>query len=347
MVDHKRVEARTIIPVDRTRPRIGIDASWLYRKFLYKCNANSCLPLLIRFCCYFTLLGFDILLICDGSSRHHSKRATFEHRSTTKRNEHALCISRAKLVELFNRHASTDSLTEIQKINEELQEITKKIKSLENNLQHSLADVGDNFYTNIKHEISLLTPQELGNKGARIDVIQSEFQAHSTIAHRCFYRLSEIVFTADSDLAALCGCQCVAIKDFTFKENYNRSNSLVKDVKIFSPDFRTIQSIARAMHVDPNLPNSRIKESQHHIFECVSDVRLRGLIAVGLGCDTFLKGVPGITAKSIRDLLDNNRDPRQLKQELLQLYYTYHKKKLKRTNSMFLVSSNMANLLKK
>jgi hypothetical protein len=125
---------------------------------------------------------------------------------------------------------------------------------LENNLQHSLADVGDNFYTNLKHQSSLLTLIELGNAGARIDIIQSEFQADSTVAHRCFRRISNIVFTSDSDLAALCGCQCVVVKEFTFKENCSRNNRSVKDIKIFTPaDYSMIQAIARSIHFDLNL----------------------------------------------------------------------------------------------
>jgi hypothetical protein len=313
----KRIDAGT---KDRSsRPIIDVDASWLYRKFLYKSKSSCCLPLLIRFCCYFTTLGFDILLICDGSTRHHSKRATVERRSATKRSQHTLYTTKLKLVEISNRIASTDSLSDKQKIEIEQQQLIKKIKSLENVLQNSMSDVGDNFYTNIKHEISLLTLNELGSAGARIEVIQSEFQADSTIAHRCFHRISEIVFTSDSNLAALCGCQCVAIKEFNFKENYNRNNSLVKDIKIFSPDFATIESIARSIHIDVSLPNNRIKKSQHHVFEGISNIRFRALIAVGLGCDTFVKGIAGVTAKSIRDLVDRNLVPTRLEEELMQL----------------------------
>jgi hypothetical protein len=64
------------------------------------------------------------------------------------------------------------------------------------------------------------------------------------------------------------------------------------------------------------------------IFEGITNIRVRCLIAVGVGCDMYLKGVPGITPKFVSDLLKNFREqhkPEDLLYEfIMDQYLVYH-----------------------
>jgi hypothetical protein len=44
--------------------------------------------------------------------------------------------------------------------------------------------------------------------------------------------------------------------------------------------------------------------AQHPIFEGVTDRRLRALIAIFLGCDVCVKGLPGVGAKKMSDIIN-------------------------------------------
>jgi hypothetical protein len=69
----------------------------------------------------------------------------------------------------------------------------------------------------------------LKEKDATIDlvVIQAEFQADSVIAYRTMQKLNDIVFMQDSDLAALCGKECVSIGKHTVQESNGRNMNLL------------------------------------------------------------------------------------------------------------------------
>ena len=64
------------------QPTIDVDISWLYRSKSNILEENR-LAYVINICLLFSRAGFLVVLVCDGRSRHHSKRATIERNSKT------------------------------------------------------------------------------------------------------------------------------------------------------------------------------------------------------------------------------------------------------------------------
>ena len=58
-----------------------------------------------------------------------------------------------------------------------------------------------------------------------------------------------------------------------------------------------IQSLAATIGLSIHLPE--IKEPKYPILEHIYYPSVRGLIAVGIGCDVFLSGISMVTPKSI------------------------------------------------
>jgi hypothetical protein len=114
---------------------------------------------------------------------------------------------------------------------------------------------------------------------------------------------ADIILSADSDLAALLGEKCVSIK--SFKYNDCSKTKTLKGMEVFSANYITIFGICNHL----SLPATDIVMAKRPVFEGISNMKLHCLIAIGIGCDTFINGVPGITAKIIHDFI------RKLKQE--------------------------------
>jgi hypothetical protein len=129
-------------------------------------------------------------------------------------------------------------------------------------------------------------------------VVQSVFQADSTLAASINHNNAEIIFSADSDLAALLGDKCVAIKKYSFIDKARIK--IVKDIELFSADMSTIKEICDSI----NLPVESIVIPKKPVFEGITEMKVRCLIAVGIGCDVYIPGVPSVTAKVICEIIN-------------------------------------------
>jgi hypothetical protein len=160
-------------------------------------------------------------------------------------------------------------------------------------VKRSSIDVGDDVYKKILDAINALKLRP-----GTMYAIQSEFQADSTLAAAINHNNAEIVLFADSDLAALLGDNCIAIKKYTFIDK-SRMKSL-KDIEIFCSDYSTISMISSLL----NLPNESKITPIRPVFEGIKNMNVRCLIAVGLGCDVYVPGVPTVTAKVVFDFIN-------------------------------------------
>jgi hypothetical protein len=162
-----------------------------------------------------------------------------------------------------------------------------------------------------------------------LEVIQSEFQADSTMAGAIVHNDAEMVLTADSDLAALVGNKCVGIKKFTFVDR--SKNKLVKDLEIFSADMATIRVLVDRFCID----YSTVAPAKYPVFDDVTDMKVRALIAVAIGCDVHLTGVPGVTGKVVYEMLMKFKGQNKpldeyfdsMMESFLKRYCTYQRKK--------------------
>ena len=82
-----------------------------------------------------------------------------------------------------------------------------------------------NLINNINEEIKLLNIEN-----NLLSVVQSDFQADSTMAGAIANNDAEFILSADSDLAALLGYKCLSIEKFVFVDR--SKNKDIKDIEI-------------------------------------------------------------------------------------------------------------------
>ena len=124
-------------------------------------------------------------------------------------------------------------------------------------------------------------------------VMTAEFQADSLIMGRVINGSTLMVQTSDSDIPAISSDDCIAIKDFT-KEG---------QMQIVSTSEQTIKK-AMTYLSEGSRNHVTFTPAKHPIFEGVVDRRLRALIAIFLGCDVCVKGLPGVGAKKMSDIIN-------------------------------------------
>ena len=71
---------------NRTNTVIDIDASYILRSTSASDNYQDPVIYLMKLAHVFASLYFDVVIICDGASRHHSKRSTTKRLADCHRN---------------------------------------------------------------------------------------------------------------------------------------------------------------------------------------------------------------------------------------------------------------------
>jgi hypothetical protein len=214
----------------------------------------------------------------------------------------------AFLKSLVTKRNESDSVEERSQLDEAIKVIGSKITASQNKIKRSDIDVGAELFSEITDEVNKL-PFDV----SQIAVIQSEFQADSSLAASITNGNSELVLTVDSDLAALVGVRCLGIKRFKFIDR-NKTRS-VHDIELFSADKETILEVVQHL----NIPINDIVDAKFPLFEGIKNIRVRSLISIGVGCDVMINGVPGITPKVVAELLAD------MKREGMneEMYYDY------------------------
>ena len=181
-----------------------------------------------------------------------------------------------------------------------------------------------------------LIPSDSGG-GDNIQVLQSMFQADTTIARACIRKKCDVAFMNDTDLAAYAGKCCVGIADFRFAKGATKNSIVIADASIFSPSKETIYTaICRdALHFSPIVKSKLaglkqrkvpfIIDAAQPLFDKVDDPRLRALYAVTAGCDVFPDGVYGLQASKILSVIKQQGGANF--NQLVQYFASVHQKK--------------------
>jgi hypothetical protein len=176
-------------------------------------------------------------------------------------------------------------------LKKEEKRLSTQSSSLEKTINNSSLDVGNKLFEMILQQVEIWKKRY---PTTDVLVLQAEFQADSVIAYQTMQQLNDMVFMYDSDLAALCGKECVSIGKYEFIEDNSR-NSEIKGMEICFADISTLNEIC--VHMDLKIENkaSRTNFSQYPIYDGISYHYTRAIISVGLGCDVYVGGVPGIS----------------------------------------------------
>lgn len=89
------------------KPTIYVDASLVIRSF--SCCVRSRVPQLLRVCCCLSRAGFNVVVVCDAETRHHSKRSTTRRSTEYLTNKINYMKIKASLQSLRQQIASEDS----------------------------------------------------------------------------------------------------------------------------------------------------------------------------------------------------------------------------------------------
>lgn len=112
------------------KPYFDFDCSWIVRKRMC-IDVLSSVAYVLSLASCFSKEGIDVLLVCDGTVRHHSKRAIVHRKAAVQRKKVDLIISKGEIIQLSHERQSTDSMSKKKEIELEQQQLQTKIKSLE------------------------------------------------------------------------------------------------------------------------------------------------------------------------------------------------------------------------
>ena len=308
------------------KPILDVDVSWIYRRFASQ--GKDALDCTIRLCLVFVKIGFIVVLVCDGSVRHHTKRATIARSINSYKNQIDILEKKNELMKIADKRRQSNSVVERETLEKEELLLSDQIKRKESSFQHKTVDVGKSLFDDIKDIIAALDDELIGEKGGSITVCQAIFQADSVIASRCNKRISDLVLGSDTDLSAHCGSLCLGIKEFKFVDNN------VSEMELFASCNETICNIAQIINVDTTIKNKRIINPPCPVFEGIMDPRVRALMCVGLGCDVVEKNLKTVTPHSLFNFLVSIKLKKvdDLYNEILNFFINKHFSIKKNTN---------------
>jgi hypothetical protein len=225
------------------QPTIDVDVSWLYRS-KRNIKEERRISSMMDFLLEFTRIGISVVLVCDGDTRHHSKKASIERRAKLYSNTIEGYITRNKLMSVTKEKLNANDAQEIARLTEQEKNLSTKIKNLEKYDKGTKMDVGQDFYLALCAYIDGIPLTDYGNQNGRIYVIKAEFQADSVISYRLVNKISDMALCNDSDLAMYAGKYCISIKSFTIV------NKQIRQFAIFSGSTKIINSIKKLLHFD-------------------------------------------------------------------------------------------------
>lgn len=284
------------------KPTIDVDVSWVIRRFAS--IGKDAISNTLRLCFEFVRIGFVVVLVCDGSIRHHTKRATIKRSIQRYKSQITILEKRKRLMIISDLRTNTDSVSTINELNDEEEKLSNSIKRAEAALQSSpLVDVGQSLYDELRNLIESFTDDMIGDRGGVMTVCQAKYQADSVLAYRCNAGINDVVLGNDTDLAVHCGKKCFAIKDFKFSDMINEQNK-IRDIEIFCSCLASLGTVAEKINIDIN-NNKRVIKPPTPLFEGIDDPKVRSLIAVGIGSDVTDKNIKSVTPKSLYTFLSN------------------------------------------
>jgi hypothetical protein len=96
----KIVKSRSLRRASDDKPTIDIDISYVYRK-LYNKDGQSRIKYIMCLCEVLCKSGLRVVLVCDGSVRHHSKRASIQRQVEKYKTKVELYQTRCELMQVI------------------------------------------------------------------------------------------------------------------------------------------------------------------------------------------------------------------------------------------------------
>ena len=288
-LDHVKQIAKRMAIVngrDDGHPRIFVDESWFERK-----KPNRCADIIG----ILKAAGFDVTVVFDPPSRHHSKVASISRSGKREKARLEAYSARfeAKLVsnQLMTGLNSNDERVVLEK---KLEELHAKAKRNENASVGSL--LTPTFVQDLTEQLTKLADN---NYGCQVNWLTGSYQADSVISSYVESGGCDIVLSPDSDFSFVGGAKCLQICDFKL------TNSTLSGFVVKSGSKMTIQLAVDSANILQG-PTKKLSYlvPDFPILDGLVDARLRCVVSVILGCDTFPGGVSGVGPAKIAQILE-------------------------------------------
>ena len=286
-------KSRASHAVIRVKPVIDVDASWVARSIRTQGGGSHAV---IGIASIFAKSGFDVNIVCDAPIRHHSKRVTSKREADHHRKRINYYWKKGELIDLQRKlQLPTTTQEEAGNFREDIRKKSAEVTKLESALTH--IDVGEGFYQELKD----LAPNENSSLNGKITIDRADFQADTKIAFRCIHHESDIVLASDSDLAALAGQRCLAIKQ-GYKFNIKKGE--FHNATIFSGFEGTIDEVL----IHSPAGGATKAGAKYPLWDKQDDPKIRAIVAVGVGCDVFDGGVHGVGPSQMAKILEKTKN---------------------------------------
>ena len=159
----------------------------------------------------FRYKGVHSIIVVDGPTRHHSKKATIERDTVYEQKKLDTLILRRTLLQLVEQSRKPElPQEELVTIKGEIEKIEKTVTSNEKAIRARL--LPDDFLDSLKDEVNKLK-QDSGREGT-VKVIQAKTQADLVIEHLAVTGIIDGAVANDCDFVVVAGKSMMLIKDF-------------------------------------------------------------------------------------------------------------------------------------
>ena len=259
-------------------------------------------------------IGVEFIPVCDGK-RPISKQAKNVRNANREKSRIQSHLLRTEVLTLTHK-LKNNSLTDSEK-NDIREDVAKKQRSMKSKETQSKNIIQPNFTEKLIEELEQTGAHSRNIAGGSVGkVIVAEFQADAVMMGIVESQKTLMVMTDDADIPIISGDGCIAIKFYT-KDG---------DIELVSTCRRTLDNAYKFLS-EATKERTKVMSAKFPIFEEVTDRKLRALMCLYLGCDVYPKGLTGVGAKKLSDMI-NVKFPKFKEKHQHATLYEYLKKYL-------------------
>ena len=229
-------------------------------------------------------LGVVVIPVCDNDVRPRVKQETIKRSAKRERARIEEYLLRRQ-VRVMKRRLDNDPLTQEERLKllADVKEVESKRKRKET---ASYRPTIANFNAELERELAVMGGHSTNSAGGYVStVVTAQFQADTYMAGQIRGKKAVMVLSTDTDIPIITGDCCISINGCS-----------KKDFSLTSTSKATLETAMGFLQ--PNT-NASIKLAEFPIFEGVTNIRLRALMMVILGCDVYPSGYRGFGLKTL------------------------------------------------
>jgi len=257
------------------RPCVAIDGNWI-------CNRVGGIPgRLMNIAEAFVAQDINVIIVFDGAFRHHSKRVSTKRSADCEKARIKAIETRAALMKLRNGGISDEA---------EEKKLSRNLKTLET---QSVGGSGNRFHPGFANAV-VAAIEKKGTSSIQSRIALT--QADTVLAKLIVDGHADAILGNDGDFPVLIGGKGIAISDF----KYDVRKKQLRDFTLATGFVSVLRRATRSI----SMSDDKILHAQFPLIDGRDDPRFRCLVAVCLGNDTCVSGVPGVAASTLSAIIE-------------------------------------------